>query len=62
MNTSYRAPDNWPDKGGIEFQQLGIRYREDLDLALKEIDCQICPSEKVVLIASANLVPTYTSI
>lgn len=47
MKSSYQAPDNWPDKGEIEFQQLGIRYREDLDLALKEIDCKIYPNEKV---------------
>ncbi|CAB4023607.1 multidrug resistance-associated 1-like, partial [Paramuricea clavata] len=47
INPSYQAPDNWPDKGQIEFQKLGIRYREDLDLALKEVDCQIYPNEKV---------------
>jgi ABC-type multidrug transport system fused ATPase/permease subunit len=47
INSSYQAPDNWPDKGQIEFQKLGIRYREDLDLALKEVDCQIYPNEKV---------------
>lgn len=47
VTSSYQEPANWPDKGEIEFQQLGIRYRDDLDFALKKIDCQIFQSEKV---------------
>ena len=54
INPSYQAPDDWPDKGEIEFQQLGIRYREDLDLALKEIDCQIYPNEKVLIVINGK--------
>ncbi|XP_028401657.1 multidrug resistance-associated protein 1-like [Dendronephthya gigantea] len=47
---SYQPPDNWPDKGQIEFQKLGVRYREDLKFAVKEVDCQIDSNEKIGII------------
>jgi len=42
-----RPPPSWPAKGVIEFQKYSTRYREGLDLVLKDISCKIQPKEKV---------------
>ncbi|KAG8182122.1 hypothetical protein JTE90_002616 [Oedothorax gibbosus] len=39
--------DNWPEHGNIEFENYSTRYRENLDLVLKNIDIGIYSSEKV---------------
>ncbi|XP_046853046.1 multidrug resistance-associated protein 1-like isoform X2 [Xenia sp. Carnegie-2017] len=46
----YQAPANWPDKGEIEFKQLGIRYRSNLPLALKKINGKIGCNEKIGIV------------
>eukprot|EP01097_Dermamoeba_algensis_P003200 TRINITY_DN2281_c0_g2_i3.p1 TRINITY_DN2281_c0_g2~~TRINITY_DN2281_c0_g2_i3.p1 ORF type:complete len:391 (+),score=107.49 TRINITY_DN2281_c0_g2_i3:869-2041(+) len=42
-----RPPREWPSKGQIEFKDLQLRYRKDLDLVLRGITCSINPMEKV---------------
>ena len=42
-----RPPDNWPSAGSIKFDKYSVRYREGLDLVLKQIDCKITGGEKV---------------
>lgn len=37
----------WPDKGAIEFHGYSTRYRENLDLVLKDITLDIKPQEKI---------------
>ncbi|XP_063790449.1 multidrug resistance-associated protein 1-like [Pseudophryne corroboree] len=37
----------WPNAGRIEFQNYGLRYRKDLELALKNVTACIAPGEKV---------------
>ncbi|XP_061183744.1 multidrug resistance-associated protein 1-like [Saccostrea echinata] len=43
------APE-WPQKGHVKFSNFGLRYREGLDLVLKEIDCEIMPGEKIGIV------------
>ncbi len=38
---------SWPDNGQIKFNDFSVRYRDDLDFVLKNINCEIKPSEKV---------------
>ncbi|KAH0631882.1 hypothetical protein JD844_019776 [Phrynosoma platyrhinos] len=39
--------ENWPTEGNIEFRGYSLRYRSDLELALKNINIQINGPEKV---------------
>ncbi|XP_052070953.1 multidrug resistance-associated protein 1-like isoform X2 [Mytilus californianus] len=41
---------SWPDKGSVEFNDYGVRYREGLDLVLKGISCKIDPTEKIGIV------------
>ncbi|XP_038618605.1 multidrug resistance-associated protein 1 isoform X2 [Tachyglossus aculeatus] len=43
------APD-WPQEGKVEFRDFGLRYREDLDLVLKNINITIDGGEKVGIV------------
>ena len=47
MNLCKRPPDNWPENGEIEITNLGVRYREGLNLALRGVACHINSNEKV---------------
>lgn len=40
-------PPEWPDKGAIEFNNIGFAYREGLPLTLKKFNAQIRPHEKI---------------
>ncbi|KAM4697381.1 multidrug resistance-associated protein 1-like isoform 2-T2 [Rhinophrynus dorsalis] len=42
--------DSWPHEGKIEFRGYGLRYREDLDMALKNITVTIQGGEKVGIV------------
>ncbi|KAJ3220874.1 hypothetical protein HK099_003938 [Clydaea vesicula] len=42
-------PRDWPN-GKIEFKKYGCRYREGLDLVLKEVDFQVMPREKIGIV------------
>ncbi|XP_075174074.1 LOW QUALITY PROTEIN: multidrug resistance-associated protein 1-like [Anomaloglossus baeobatrachus] len=44
------APSEWPHAGRIEFQNYGLRYRKDLELALKKVTASIQPGEKVGIV------------
>ena len=39
--------DKWPDKGSIQFEQYQTRYREGLDLVLKDVNLNIAAEEKI---------------
>lgn len=46
-----RRPNlGWPDQGTVQFKNLGVRYREGLDLVLRGIDCEIGAGEKVGIV------------
>ena len=42
-----RPPKSWPSRGEIEFRGYSTRYREGLDLVLKEVSCFIASNEKI---------------
>ncbi|KAJ8905437.1 hypothetical protein NDN08_001944 [Rhodosorus marinus] len=42
-----RPPDNWPNEGRVEFKGFKMRYRPELDLALKGVDLSVDPLWKV---------------
>ena len=41
---------SWPSKGEIEFSNYSTRYREGLDLVVKNIDFKVQPGEKVGIV------------
>ncbi|KFP30660.1 Multidrug resistance-associated protein 1, partial [Colius striatus] len=43
-------PSTWPEEGKIEFRGYGLRYREDLDLVLKNINVTINGGEKIGIV------------
>uniref|UniRef100_G3U1N1 Multidrug resistance-associated protein 1 n=1 Tax=Loxodonta africana TaxID=9785 RepID=G3U1N1_LOXAF len=43
-------PSTWPQVGRVEFQDYGLRYREDLDLVLRHINITIDGGEKVGIV------------
>lgn len=45
--TDVKLPDNWPHSGHIEFRNYSTRYREGLDLVIKNVSLQVLPTEKV---------------
>lgn len=47
VNEDCRPPADWPDKGVVQFERFDLRYRENLDLALHGIECDVKQGEKV---------------
>ena len=45
-----RPKSTWPEHGKIEFKNYSTRYREGLDLVLKNINLSINPKEKVGIV------------
>ncbi len=45
-----KPPPNWPDKGGIEVDEVCFRYADDLPLVLKSLSFSVHPSQKVGVI------------
>ncbi|XP_037363447.1 multidrug resistance-associated protein 1 isoform X2 [Talpa occidentalis] len=43
-------PSTWPQVGRVEFRDYGLRYREDLDFVLKNINVTIDGGEKVGIV------------
>ncbi|KAI9645824.1 ATP-binding cassette glutathione S-conjugate transporter ycf1 [Ciborinia camelliae] len=43
----HRPPISWPASGGVHFHNYSTRYREGLDLVLKNINLDIKPHEKI---------------
>ncbi|KAI1883878.1 hypothetical protein AGOR_G00220620 [Albula goreensis] len=43
-------PPGWPTTGQIEIRELGLRYREDLELAIRNISVTIQGGEKVGIV------------
>ncbi|TGO17401.1 hypothetical protein BTUL_0018g00680 [Botrytis tulipae] len=43
----HRPPISWPASGGVNFNNYSTRYREGLDLVLKNVNLDIKPHEKI---------------
>ena len=50
MDPSNRTKDTWPASGDIELNNLGIRYREGLDLVIHEVSCSIKGGQKIGIV------------
>ncbi|KAF9112250.1 Multidrug resistance-associated protein 1 [Mortierella sp. AM989] len=49
-HTDVRLPPNWPAQGRILFKNYSTRYREGLDLVLKNISVDVLPGESVGIV------------
>ncbi|XP_029015058.1 multidrug resistance-associated protein 1 [Betta splendens] len=47
---SSSLPSGWPTEGCIELKGFGLRYRQDLDLAIRNINISISGGEKVGIV------------
>ena len=45
-----RPGEGWPKKGGIVFNKVQMRYRDNLPLTLKGISFTVIPQEKVGIV------------
>ncbi|KAF9400709.1 hypothetical protein BGZ76_007670, partial [Entomortierella beljakovae] len=47
MDIDKDLPENWPHAGHIEFRNYSTRYRQGLDLVVKDISFTVQPAEKI---------------
>nr|APD26519.1 ATP-binding cassette transporter subfamily C member 1 X6 protein [Brachionus koreanus] len=45
-----RPPPEWPTQGHINFDHFSVKYRQELDFVLKDINCDISPGEKIGIV------------
>ncbi|KAF9156050.1 hypothetical protein BG015_007467 [Linnemannia schmuckeri] len=50
VETGVVLPENWPSQGRIVFKNYCARYREGLDLVIKDISFTVAPTEKVGIV------------
>ncbi|KAF9347371.1 hypothetical protein BGX26_001151 [Mortierella sp. AD094] len=48
--TGVKIPEQWPSKGHVIFKNYSARYREGLDLVLKNISFEVQPGNKVGIV------------
>ncbi|KAF9135596.1 Canalicular multispecific organic anion transporter 2 [Mortierella sp. 14UC] len=49
-HTNVALPPNWPNQGHIRFKNYSTRYREGLDLVIKNISLEILPAQKIGIV------------
>ncbi|KAF9975165.1 Multidrug resistance-associated protein 1 [Actinomortierella ambigua] len=49
-HTDVELPENWPDKGHITFMDYSTRYRQGMDLVLKNVSFEVQPGEKIGIV------------
>jgi ABC-type multidrug transport system fused ATPase/permease subunit len=47
-------PKDWPKDGAVHFDHYATRYREGLDLVLRDINAQVNAGEKVICVPGQN--------
>ncbi|KAJ1923625.1 ATP-binding cassette glutathione S-conjugate transporter ycf1, partial [Linderina pennispora] len=45
-----RPLETWPEQGAVEFRNYSTRYREGLDLVLKNLSFRVVPNQKVGIV------------
>lgn len=55
---SHRPPSEWPHQGKVEIEHFDLRYREQLPLVLKDINCTIGAREKVSFLLQYSRLPS----
>ncbi|KAF9430037.1 hypothetical protein BGZ94_008563 [Podila epigama] len=48
--TTVNLPENWPSQGHIEFKNYSTRYREGMDLVIRNVSFEVQPGEKVGIV------------
>ncbi len=48
--SSNSPPEDWPKEGAVSFNNYGMRYREGLDLVVKNITCDVRGGEKIGIV------------
>ncbi|KFH67840.1 hypothetical protein MVEG_06571 [Podila verticillata NRRL 6337] len=48
--TGVNLPENWPQQGRVVFKNYSARYREGLDLVIKDASFEVKPAEKVGIV------------
>ncbi|KAJ2860073.1 Multidrug resistance-associated protein 1 [Coemansia erecta] len=54
-------PSNWPAVGKIEFRNFSMKYRSDLEYALKDVNITIEPGEKIGIVGRTGAGKTSLS-
>ena len=50
-----KPPKEWPDQGNIQFRNYSLKYREDLDYALKDLNINIGSGEKIGIVGTLEI-------
>ncbi|KAG0219753.1 hypothetical protein BGX33_001070 [Mortierella sp. NVP41] len=50
VETGVVLPEGWPSKGRVVFRDFSARYREGLDLVVKDVSFMVEPTEKVGIV------------
>ncbi|KAF9134617.1 hypothetical protein BGW39_006382 [Mortierella sp. 14UC] len=50
VKTGVQLPENWPQQGRVVFKNYSTRYREGLDLIIKDVSFSVAPAEKVGIV------------
>ncbi|KAF9432051.1 hypothetical protein BGZ76_011324 [Entomortierella beljakovae] len=48
--TGAHLPENWPSHGQLAFKNYSTRYREGLDLVLKDVSFEVQPGERIGIV------------
>ncbi|KAG0045022.1 hypothetical protein BGZ83_009725 [Gryganskiella cystojenkinii] len=48
--TDAELPENWPSQGNIVFKNYSTRYRQGMDLVIKNVSFEVLPGEKVGIV------------
>ena len=49
-NEKTKPASTWPDQGRIEFKNYSLKYRNELDCVLNDLNIQINPGEKIGIV------------
>ncbi|KAF9582973.1 hypothetical protein BGW38_010496 [Lunasporangiospora selenospora] len=50
VTTGVRLPENWPQHGKVVFKDYSTRYREGLDLVIKDVSFTVEPAQKIGIV------------
>ncbi|KAJ1797805.1 Multidrug resistance-associated protein 1 [Coemansia sp. RSA 2399] len=50
VESATKPEEQWPSAGRIEFRNFSMKYREDLELVLKDVNLTINPGEKIGIV------------
>ena len=60
--SSNRPPAQWPQTGSIEFNNVQLRYREGLELVLKNTTFEVKPQEKIGIVGRTGAGKKYSQL